>query len=432
MKKSKLFLLGILITGLAFGLVLAGCVSTEGTEDPTAAELAAQLAADINAIKPGSAEVDGATVTLSGGLSLESQFTVPAGVTLDLTGDGELGLLDATLTVNGTVKAGSNKVRMRSAASWGTINGSGTIQLKGKGTLFNFGDNKKLTLDGVTLVGVADNSDPLVRGSEGGEFVMKSGKITGNTRINDGSFSGGGVEVYRGGTFTLEGGVISGNTVKAGEHASGGGVWIGGGAVFIMSGGAITGNTAAGTNTNRSGQGGGVDVRGTFTMSGGKISGNTAEGDEHGGGGGVRIIGDGASFTMTGGEISGNSATAVNGSSTGGGVKLETGTTFIMEGGTISGNTVVDGSGGGVNVQEGAVFTLKGGTIYGKVGSLPAGSDANLANIAQSDDGDAALNVSNGTAKWGTGGTYTKGGVSQTGGTDIGSTDDTLIAIPAQ
>jgi hypothetical protein len=42
--------------------------------------------------------------------------------------------------------------------------------------------------------------------------------------------------------------------------------------------------------------------------------------------------------------------------------------------------------------------------------------------------------------KWGTGGTYTSGGVSQTGGSDIvtlnggvyGKTDDTLIAVPAK
>ncbi|MDR2730741.1 MAG: hypothetical protein LBB81_07585 [Treponema sp.] len=42
--------------------------------------------------------------------------------------------------------------------------------------------------------------------------------------------------------------------------------------------------------------------------------------------------------------------------------------------------------------------------------------------------------------EWGTGGTYTKGGVNQTGGSDItannsgasGRTNDTLIAIPAR
>jgi hypothetical protein len=43
------------------------------------------------------------------------------------------------------------------------------------------------------------------------------------------------------------------------------------------------------------------------------------------------------------------------------------------------------------------------------------------------------LNIVDGsTAKWGTGGTYTRGGVSQTGGSNIASTNDTLIAIPAR
>jgi hypothetical protein len=45
-------------------------------------------------------------------------------------------------------------------------------------------------------------------------------------------------------------------------------------------------------------------------------------------------------------------------------------------------------------------------------------------------DGTSLHNSSGNTTKWGTGGTYTKGGVSQRGGSDIGSTDDTLIAVP--
>jgi hypothetical protein len=76
---------------------------------------------------------------------------------------------------------------------------------------------------------------------------------------------------------------------------------------------------------------------------------------------------------------------------------------------------------------------MEGGTIYGKASSLPAGTDASLANSAQNY---ASLEVYNATAKWGTGGTYTKGGVPQTGGggivhsdpNDGGGTDDTLIA----
>jgi hypothetical protein len=102
-----------------------------------------------------------------------------------------------------------------------------------------------------------------------------------------------------------------------------------------------------------------------------------------------------------------------------------------MEGGTIYGNTSkgdTGGSGGGVRLSAGSTFTMKGGTIYGKADSLPAGVDPSFAN---SGGNTAALAADGDMAKWGTGGTYTKGGVGQTGGSDIGSTDDTLIAEPA-
>jgi hypothetical protein len=346
-----------LIIGMASSLLLAGC-PTDGGGDPSAEGLAGQLAADINKISAGSATVNGATVTLSGKLSLESQFTVPAGVTLDLTGDGELALLDAALTVNGTVNAGAQKVRMDSAATWGAINGSGTIQLKGKGRLLAIRDNRTLTLDGVTLAGVKDNDSSLVVVRSGG-FIMKSGVITGNTCIGNEHTSGGGVNVYEG-TFTMEGGAISGNTVESPDSC----------------------------------------------------------------GGGVRA--DKSMFTMKGGVISGNTAGGGGQHSDGGGISVYRNSTFTMEGGTIYGNTT-KGGGGGVHIGD-STFIMKGGTIYGKAGSLPAGVDPSFANIASDN---AALSAGEDAAKWGMGGTYTKGGVGQTGGSDIGSTDDTLIAVPA-
>jgi hypothetical protein len=81
------------------------------------------------------------------------------------------------------------------------------------------------------------------------------------------------------------------------------------------------------------------------------------------------------------------------------------------------------------SLGNGGTFTMEGGTIYGKTGSLPDGSEPSLANSASNNT--ASLSVY-ATAKWGAGGAYTKGGEPQTGGSDIGSTDDTLIAIPAQ
>jgi hypothetical protein len=406
--KNKKFpgLLGTIIVGMAFSLALAGCDT--GNDGPSAAELAAQLAvgqvaaasqlaAGLNEIEADSATVDGATVTLSKYLSIESQFTVPAGVTLDLTGDGELALLDATLTVNGTVKAGPERVRMKTAAKEATIKGSGTIQLKGKGHLLVIQGsegvaNRTLTLEGVTLAGVADNNDPLVVARSGGDkgsgrtghFIMKSGTITGNTHIRSGSdddnnwAGAGGVRVNEGGMFTMEGGTISGNTAKGSRGSGGGGVRVEDGGTFIMRGGVISGNIAESANWS---EGGGVGVwRGTFTMEGGVISGNTVKGDR-------------------------------------------------------------GCNGGGVDIGENSTFTLKGGTIYGDTYGLPAGADQSFANIARG--GHVALYVHGDAeaANWGTGGAYTKGGVSQTGGSKIvpfskedgqsAGTSDTLIAKPA-
>jgi hypothetical protein len=303
------------------------------------------------------------------------------------------------LTVNGAVNAGPQKVRLDDNASGGTINGSGTIQLKGQGQLLVVQGTKTLTLDGVTLAGVADNNEPLV-GVNGGALVMKSGAITGNTHIRDEGAGGGGVGVWEGGAFTMEGGTISGNTAESDGWSEGGGVEVEDGGTFTMKDGAISGNTAkGGVGTNHGSGGGGVKVGedSTFTMEGGEISGNTAESGEWSDGGGVRVrMG-----------------------------------TFIMKGGTISGNTATakGDSGGGVAIARDGVFTLKGGTIYGKIGSLPAGVDPGFANIASNT---VALSMVDGTtANWGTGGTYIKGIEPQTGGTNIGGTDETLIAIPA-
>jgi hypothetical protein len=478
MKKSTLFLLGTLIIGMAFGLVLAGCDT--GDDGLTAEELAEQLAADLDQISAGSATVDGSTVTLAGKfVEVRTNLTVPEGVTLDVTADGAaLGLRDGTLTVNGTVISGPTRVRLEDNASEGTINGSGTIQLKGKGYLLAVEGNKnvsnrKLTLDGVTLAGVADNDNSLINVRSGGDsgsgrsghLVMKSGKIMGNSNIGNSGAGGGSVKVNEGGTFTMEGGTISGNTAKSPNGgANGGGVRVGEGGTFIMQGGTISGNTAKGSNWSAGGgvsndggtfsmeggaisgntlisdddqaNGGGVFNNGTFIMEGGTISGNTAKGSNWSAGGGVRM--EGGTFTMQGGAIFGN--TAESGEWAGGGGVAAWNGTFSIEGGTIYGNTAKgdsDSHGGGVRIGSGT-FTLKGGTIYGSADSLPAGMDAGLANSAKDN---AALFVEFNTtaASWGMGGTYMKGGVSQTGGSNIvsfgnnqsGGTSDTLIAIPA-
>ncbi|GHV73538.1 hypothetical protein AGMMS49940_08400 [Spirochaetia bacterium] len=343
--KNKLFFAGLLITILTIIFVVAGCDNTTGGgggPTPTPAE---QLATDLNKIEAGSATVDGATVKIASDkfVWLQNDLTVPAGVTLDVTAnDAALGLGDVTLTVNGVVNAGSNQVRFEDSASDVTINGSGTIYLKSQGELFSIEGNHneadhKLTLDGVTLVGLEDNSDALVGVRSGGAgrtgmFVMKNGKITGNTHNNDSGVTGGGVKLQEGG---------------------------------------------------------------------------------------------GSLFIMEGGEISGNTVKSITADASGGGVAVENGATFTMSGGTISGNTSIGmggSNGGGVKVNGGGVFTLKGGRIQGNTDS-----DGFTKNTGFN----AAISVDSGGVKWGTGGTYTKGGVAQTGGSDIVDSDDTLIAIPA-
>jgi hypothetical protein len=398
-----------------------------GTEDGGAAQLAADLG---KAVK-------GDTVTLSGWAGIKTALTVPEGVTLDLTAEGAgLELRDgAVLTVNGTVNAtgyvyegDEGSLRFNGAA---TINGNGTICLKSKGELLYIGKDKKLTLDGVTLAGLEDNDDSLVLVDEGGELVMKSGAITANTRSGEGWAAGGGVQVGKNGTFTMEGGAITDNTVK-GKWAYGGGVYVEG--AFTMNSGKIAGNIADG---NSSAAGGGVRVESvegvesaTFVLAGGEISGNNVTNkNDTGGGGGVFV--ECAIFIMKGGAISGNSNTSIY--SDGGGVTVIGGETeknaaFIMEGGVISGNFANGAkwsSAGGADVRY-AAFTMNGGRIQGGTDS-----DGFTKNIGSS-EGTAALFLYDTTAKWGTGGAYTKGGKPQTGGSDIGSTDDTLIAVPGK
>jgi hypothetical protein len=402
---------------------------------------AAQLAAEFNAIKAGIAEARGAKVTLTGGIFFQwwgdgvigvndkpfevpegvwisgknRRLIVPAGVTLDVTADGAaLGLGDMTLTVNGTVNSRAGSVRFEDCGSWITINGNGIIYLKGTGSLFwtiqknKNVDYQKLTIDGVTLVGVANNDSSLIRIGDSGEFVLKSGRITGNT-----TSSGGGVDVNNNGTLTMTGGEISGNTAAS----NGGGVKLGEGSNFTMSGGAIYGNT---------GSDGAVFIsKGTFTMTGGAIYGNTANSPgNNGAGGGVHLTE--GTFTMSGGEIYGNTATG-----NGGGVFVWENSTFTMSGGAIYGNTAYSGGGVCVNGQNGnyGTFIMSGGRIQGSTDS-----DGFTKNIAQMVH--AALSINKlCTAKWGMGGTYTMGGVNQTGGSAIvgGSdeyigTNDTLIA----
>jgi hypothetical protein len=383
MKNKTYLFLGALIMGMAFAPLWASDAE------------AAKLAASLNALKARSAAAEGATVRLTGEARLTKSFAVPSGVTLDITAEGASLRLEggAKLTVDGVVNArghGEQDKRwvdggLRVDGGPAVISGSGTINLASKGCLLNIHKgSKKFTLDGVTLVGLKDNDRSLVQVGEGGAFILKSGRVTGNTVVKG---SGGGVRFNSSGTFTMSGGMINENTA-----VSGGGVW--------------------GEN-------------GTFTMEGGMILGNSASSN----GGGVAALYE-CAFTMKGGEISNNSA-----GEGGGGVAVRGNSVFTMEGGTIAGNTADNYGAGGVFVAT-KMFTLKGGRIQGSTDSDGFAKNTAGGNWAVQ----SALSVwKGGTAKWGAGGTYTKGGVPQSGGGDITSvlggnewsgTSDTLIAAP--
>jgi hypothetical protein len=409
----------------ALFLMLTGCATTVYGNTTGDSAAVAQLAVDINANEVARALGDKATVngdtitltgdvTLTGGLRLENAaLIVPSGVTLDLTADGAmLELRDgAVLTVNGTVNATGHgdhgkgwvegSLRIDDGAT--VINGSGTIYLKSKGRLLNIGSDKSLrqiTLDGVTLVGLADNDSSLVGVNEGGALVLKSGTIMGNTASGEDGY-GGGVSVGEGAVFTMTGGTITGNTAKG---AGGVNLWKG---IFTMEGGKISDNTNTLSNA-----GVWVGEGSTFTMKGGKISGNSRRGV---------FVNNAATFIMEGGEISDNNDS---------GVFLHTKSIFTMSGGVIYGNTST-GDAGGVGLTGDSLFTMTGGRIQGSTDS-----DGFTKNTGK--QGYTALWVNMSTAKWGTGGTYTRGGAPQTGGGDIVpvgdtvGTNDTLIAVPGK
>gem|GEM_PF-5986139 len=199
----------------------------------------------------------------------------------------------------------------------------------------------KLTLDGAIISNnISEDSGGGVRVT-GGEFIMTSGSISGNTdtSTNDmGERGGGGVSLYgsrasfvmEGGTisannaacygagvsllseakFNMTGGSIGGETEEAGNivtndrncYTYGGGVYIASEASFVMEGGLISYNSTS-NQSNSTGGGAVCAYSGTFEMKGGKLENNSASGS-----GGAVFVGTSGTFDMSGGSISGNKA----------------------------------------------------------------------------------------------------------------------------
>ncbi|MDR0503793.1 MAG: hypothetical protein LBH16_10795 [Treponema sp.] len=236
-----------------------------------------------------------------------------------------------------------------------------TISLNGAGSMFSIGPGVTLTLEkNITLCGIINNTDSLLKVS-GGTLVINNGtKITGNSTMY-----GGGVYLLNG-DFTMNGGHISGNSAFNGS-----GVYIGWEKTFTMNGGVISGNGSH--------YGGGVYVstEGNLAVNNGIIAGNTAHY-----GGGVYISSDGK-FSFSRGNVSDNVAVY-----SGGGVYISNGS-LIMNGGVISGNTA-GVAGGGVYLFYYGFFSKTGGTIFGNDNS--AGMNAvkdSMGNVVYSGAGHA-------------------------------------------
>jgi uncharacterized repeat protein (TIGR02543 family) len=293
----------------------------------------------------GGSQFTGST-TVSGNITVYAKWTA-ASPLADLSLEAGLSWIETN-----AVEGGSYTITLRQNESIGrgTLSYSGkkvnvilsgdaserVISLSTKRALFTVESGVTLTLgNNITLQGLSDNADSLVRVNRGGTLVMNTGsKINGNTAA---SSYGGGVYVT-GGTFTMSGGAISGNTATS----FGGGVYVIDG-TFMMSGGAISGNTSYS-------YGGGVSVyNGTFTMSGEAISGNTA----YSYGGGVYVTG--GTFTMSGGAISDNTA-----SYGGGGVYVNGGTFIKQSGGAIYGSNAADSLKNTSRSNGGVVYVSSG------------------------------------------------------------------------
>jgi hypothetical protein len=255
----------LVIVGMVFGLMLAGC-DTGG----------------------------GGAVTVVFAVANETEWN-SALTSISNAGGGSSGnpeIFGIRITGNFSVAGKTSGYSITGAYKEVWLTGDKTISLSSGGSLIRTAVNQTFVIDGPVLQGSADNNAPIVYIFGSGSAVeLRNGEIRDN--INSSSSYGGGVYVF-GGTFTMEGGTITGNTAYG--NRNGGGVYVSGG-TFTMKGGTITKNTAIG--------GGGVYVSGgTFTMEGGTITENTTI---YSNGGGVFVNNEGT-FMMEGGIISGNTA----------------------------------------------------------------------------------------------------------------------------
>jgi hypothetical protein len=230
------------------------------------------------------------------------------------------------------------------------IRGNGkTVILTNPGALLTVGPGVDLTLENITLRGVAGNHAPLITVAGGTVRIGPGVFIEGNSNVSSQTGRGGGVRIEAGGVFYMSGGEIRENFAGM----AGGGISILGGAAYL-SGGSVKDNKSDGA--------GGVSAAYTGSLL--ELSGTAVIEDNVGGLCGGVTVGNGAAFNMSGGEIRNNAATY------GIGGVYATYSTFNMSGGVVRGNFlanafVPEGSGVSVVSTTGAVsaFSMSGSAL---------------------------------------------------------------------
>lgn len=350
-------------------------------------------------------------VTLNGGQISGNKAAVRGGA---FVSSGATVVLNKILIKENTAKEGGTAYINRSKAtdskgvttynpSNATINEgaviTGNVAQTNCGGVIVANPDVVLTMNGGEISKNTAASGGAVMTWSGATFVLKGGKISGNTA----SGSGGALYISTNSAFQMEGGEISNNTANGN-----------GGAVYALAsqitvtGGTIKGNTAAsagaifllrangefkgGTVSGNQAKAktvisGGVEkptggTAGAVYLSGAKanLRGTSFSGNRAGTNGGAIVLGR-STYTQNGikkysdsllniygGTISGNSAGKV-----GGAMLIQSqGTVVNMYGGTISNNKSVS-SAGGVYVSTNTTFNMTGGAIVNNASEAAAG-----------------------------------------------------------
>jgi hypothetical protein len=201
-----------------------------------------------------------------------TKTATPVGISLTIVGIGsERTITSGTGTTNGTLFDINNGAQLHL---------ENNITLKGKVTnstqpLINITNGTLTMNDGSKITGhtTSNRTGTIYINGATSHFTMNGGEISGNQTINA-TYDASIISITNGAQFTLNSGTITGNTVAGGGCIN---LYTNEGS-FTMNGGIITGNA----NTHASGAyPGGVYIQNVtltgFRMSGGSITGNTGK-----------------------------------------------------------------------------------------------------------------------------------------------------------